>query len=94
METPDREKKTGSGYDLDISPAPNDSRENSLKYGETEVFSASEDGVNFRTVGWIRGTFIAKIIFENDADQMTAAMFFTKVPNQRRMILHFLNSGR
>lgn len=64
METPECETKTGSGYNLDISPAPNDSREDSLKFGESEVFSAGEDGVDFRTVGWIRGTFIVNVISE------------------------------
>lgn len=44
--------------DLEVAMAsPNDSsREGSTEVGETEVFSAGEDGVDFRTVGWIRGT--------------------------------------
>ena len=65
MERLQSEKKSNSGYDLDISSAPNDSREDSIKHAETEVFSAGEEGVDFRTVGWIRGTNVAIPISES-----------------------------
>lgn len=42
----------------EIKPSPTFSdSEHDEKVEEGEVFSAGEDGVNFRTVGWIRGEF-------------------------------------
>lgn len=48
-------KKEGV-YDVTVT-APTDTRVGTTEYGETEVFVTGADGVNFRTVGWIRGIF-------------------------------------
>jgi hypothetical protein len=63
METHDSDEKVTSGCDIDISHVPNEVREGSIKLGESEVFSAGEDGVDFRTVGWIRGSFNDQFLF-------------------------------
>jgi hypothetical protein len=47
--------KEKSDLEVTIATPNGSSREGSTKVGEVEVFSAGEDGVDFRTVGWIRG---------------------------------------
>lgn len=48
-------KKT-INYDI-AATTPTPCGESSIKFAEAEVFATDEDGVNFRTVGWIRGMF-------------------------------------
>jgi len=50
METPEK------FLDYDITPVARSIEGGSTKIaGESEVFATSEDGINFRTVGWVRG---------------------------------------
>lgn len=44
-----------SDHEIDIEDSHGSEEDVSKEVGETEVFATGEEGVNFRTVGWIRG---------------------------------------
>jgi hypothetical protein len=59
METPKSQesfaKEAGNVDVAEKSTPPGGSTKSSGSIAEGEVFAVGEDGINFRTVGWIRG---------------------------------------
>jgi hypothetical protein len=83
METPKSQEslaKEGIHYNVDEKATPvAGSTKSSNSITEGEVFAAGEDGVNFRTVGWIRGMYLTPEIVCFTDVCIVAAMFFLKV---------------
>ncbi|KAH8663557.1 transmembrane amino acid transporter protein-domain-containing protein [Tricladium varicosporioides] len=67
-------KKGSDGFT--ITPVTDNSSEGSAKAGEVEVFSAGADGVEFRTVGWIRAAmFFTKMTFAAGVLSIPSALY-------------------
>ncbi|KAH6681683.1 putative neutral amino acid permease [Halenospora varia] len=74
MEDQTSKEKTSDGFT--ITPTTGNSREGSTKTGEVEVFSAGADGVEFRTVGWIRAAmFFTKMTFAAGVLSIPSALY-------------------
>lgn len=72
------ESKKAADYGTDIKTTPRDSPPGSttIKEGEVEVFSAGHDGVDFRTVGWVRAAmFFTKMTFATGVLSIPSALY-------------------
>jgi hypothetical protein len=57
-----------ASYGIDVKAPQSESPAESIKIEEGEVFSARADGVDFRTLGWIRGRPLPMRTLERNAN--------------------------
>ena len=73
MSEADAEKKGGLAFE---TPSSRPSSPEAGTVGEAEVFTASEGGVNFRNVGWIRAAiFLLKMTFAAGVLSLPTALY-------------------